>query len=358
MKITFILPGVYLAGGSKVVFEYANRLQAKGHEVCIVHPIIPPRYAKKWCDLQNLVRKTFGTFSNIKIGNKIDWYNLEVKLISIPTLDEIFIPNADIVVATSWGTAYRASKYNKNKGVKFYFIQGYETWDGEKEMVDASYKLGLHNIVISTWLENILRNKLEAEIEALIINGVDHTQFYPENIKRNQKDIRILMNYRTEKIKGFDDGLKAFNIVRNKYNNAKLVLFSVSGGNGIPEYAENHVKVIGAELRHLYNSCDIFVFPSHCEGFGLPPMEAMACGCAVVATNAGGIPDITIPGKTALVSQPQDPDTLAQNIIKLIENEDLRKRIAEGGYNYVKQFTWDKVTDKLENLFITNLTHK
>ncbi len=104
-------------------------------------------------------------------------------------------------------------------------------------------------------------------------------------------------------------------------------------------------------LREIYNSLDIFVFPSHYEGFGNPPMEAMACGAACVTTAAGAVLNYTIPGKTALVSSPEDVETLAQNIIKLIEDEDKRKRIAENGYNYVKKFTWTKATDQLEEIF-------
>ena len=93
------------------------------------------------------------------------------------------------------------------------------------------------------------------------------------------------------------------------------------------------------------------MYPSWTEGFGLPPIEAMACGCAVVVTNVGGVPDYAINGETVLASPPRNPEILAQNIIKLIENEDERKRIAENGYNYVKQFTWDRATNQLEKVF-------
>ena len=80
-------------------------------------------------------------------------------------------------------------------------------------------------------------------------------------------------------------------------------------------------------------------------------MEAMACGVACVTTNVGAVPDYTIPGKTALVSPPKDPETLAQNIIELLENENKRKQIAKNAYNYIKQFTWDKAVEQLERIF-------
>ncbi len=350
MKITFVIPLVSLVGGIKVVFEYANNLQARGHEVRVVYPLVPAVSGKKWYDIKYFINKILRTLINIKKGNVVDWFDLKAKLSGKPTLDEIFIPDGDIVVATSCETSYYVSKYNKNKGIKFYLIQGYETWCGEKN-IDRSYKLGLHNIVISTWLKNLIQTKIEGKIEDLIINGIDFTQFYPEITDRDKNQIRILMPYRDGKAKGFNDGLKAFEIVRNRYNNVKLVLFGVNKEKNIPENVEIHKRVIGDELRHIYNSCDIFLFPSQSEGFGLPPMEAMACGCAVVTTNVGAVPDYAIPGKTALVSAPGDPEALAQNVIQLIENKEKRKQIAENGYNYVKQFTWDKSTDELEKIF-------
>jgi len=88
------------------------------------------------------------------------------------------------------------------------------------------------------------------------------------------------------------------------------------------------------------------------EGFGLPPMEAMACRIPVVTTEVGAIPDYAIPGKTALISQPKDFKALARNLIELIENPQKRDRIAKAGYQHIQQFTWEKSTDKLEKLFM------
>lgn len=350
MKITFVLPGIALLGGVKVVFEYANILQSRGHEVRVVYPIISMSSGKKWYKTNNFVIRVLDTFSNLKQGNTVDWFDLKAKLISKPTLDEKFIPDGDIIVATSWETAYFVSKYNKKKGEKFYLIQHYEIWSGDKETVDLSYKLGFHNIVISTWLKNVLEKKLGVKTEALILNGVNLDQFCPETVPKIHTELRILMPYRSNEWKGVGDGLKAFEIVKKKYANARLVMFG-TGKKGIPEDVEYHRKITTNELVNLYRSCSIFMYPSHCEGFGLPPMEAMACGCAVVTTNVGAVPDYTIPGKTALVSLPKDPEALAYNIIRLIENEDERKRIAQDGYDYIKQFTWEKATDELEKIF-------
>ena len=128
-------------------------------------------------------------------------------------------------------------------------------------------------------------------------------------------------------------------------------MYGAKRGKDIPEWIKFHERVPDNELRELYSSSDIFALPSWVEGCQLPPMEAMACGCAVVATNVGGVPDYAINGETVLASPQKDPEALAQNIIKLLENEDERKRIAENGYDYIRQFTWDKATDELEKVF-------
>ena len=77
----------------------------------------------------------------------------------------------------------------------------------------------------------------------------------------------------------------------------------------------------------------------------------MACKVAVAATRAGAVPDYAIADKTALVSEIGDIEGLAKNIIYLVENRNERNRIAENGYNYIKQFTWERATEQLEEVF-------
>ena len=80
-------------------------------------------------------------------------------------------------------------------------------------------------------------------------------------------------------------------------------------------------------------------------------MEAMACKCALVTTDNGGCRDYAIHEKTALVSPPKDPGKLAQNLIRFLEDEELLRTVAQNGYEFVRQFTWDKAVDKMEKVF-------
>lgn len=345
MKITFILPGIGLSGGVKAVFEFANHLEKLGHTVNIIHPLVPLSLSLKG--------KIRGTIGNLIRGKNPSWFVLKAKLVRVPILSEKYIPNADIIVATWWQTAYIVNKLNAKKGKKFYLVQHYETWGGPEREVENSYKLGLKIIVNSTWLKNLLLDKLDVKSEALIFHAPDHEQFYPEKIiKEDKNTFRILMPYREELWKGALDGFKAFKIIEKAKPNAKLVIFGPKPKNDhLLEGVEFHNFPVKDKLRKVYNSCDLFLFPSIFEGFGMPPMEAMACNLPLVATRVGAVPDYTISGETALVSEPGDAPSLAKNAIKLIENEAERKKIAENGRNHVGQFTWDKAARQLEQVF-------
>lgn len=94
------------------------------------------------------------------------------------------------------------------------------------------------------------------------------------------------------------------------------------------------------ELRTLYEHAACFIYPSFYEGFGLPPLEAMACGCPVIVSNAASLPEVC--GEAALYCDPHDPTDIADKIRQLMDDADLREMLQEKGLERAKQFTWDK----------------
>ncbi len=94
------------------------------------------------------------------------------------------------------------------------------------------------------------------------------------------------------------------------------------------------------QLPHFYNLASVFVFPSFYEGFGLPPLEAMACGCPVVASRAASIPEVC--QDAALYFSPFDVDEMSQQLLQMAQSPDLRRTLKEKGLKRAQLFTWEK----------------
>jgi glycosyltransferase involved in cell wall biosynthesis len=102
------------------------------------------------------------------------------------------------------------------------------------------------------------------------------------------------------------------------------------------------------DLPYLYNLATLFVFPSLYEGFGFPPLEAMACGCPVLASKAASIPEIC--GSYVKYFDPTNVEDIASNIVKSLIAKD-RDQFVEKGLTYVKEFLWTDYYDTQISLF-------
>ena len=113
--------------------------------------------------------------------------------------------------------------------------------------------------------------------------------------------------------------------------------------------------VNNAELAELYRKASCFVYPSFYEGFGLPPLEAMACGCPVVVSNVTSLPEVC--GEAAYYVDPNDAESIAGGIEKVLRDEDLRQNMIEKGFERAKLFSWEKAAKEHLKIFeeIVNL---
>ena len=116
--------------------------------------------------------------------------------------------------------------------------------------------------------------------------------------------------------------------------------------------ASGRIEVLGfvdrAKLRDLYRSCGVFVYPSHFEGFGLPPLEAMACGAPVVAARGGALPDTV--GDAALLVAPGDADGLRDAIARILRDESLARDLSARGIARARLFRWDTSAARMAEL--------
>jgi glycosyltransferase involved in cell wall biosynthesis len=112
------------------------------------------------------------------------------------------------------------------------------------------------------------------------------------------------------------------------------------------------------QIRDIFNKSAIFVGTSWCEGFGLPPCEAAACGAALCVADNGGHREIAVHEKTALMHPPRHPEVLAANILKLLDDNEKRIKIAHAGNSSAKRFSWERSAEEFERTILQMIAQK
>ncbi|MFT2008811.1 glycosyltransferase family 4 protein [Pontibacter sp. 13R65] len=120
---------------------------------------------------------------------------------------------------------------------------------------------------------------------------------------------------------------------------------------------QQHVNFLGyvtdEQLAELYQKALCFVYPSYYEGFGLPPLEAMACGCPVVVSDRASLPEVC--GEAALYCDPDKPESISSAIQKLYLNPDLVHTLVNRGYEQVCKFSFDSTASRILQLVLKNV---
>jgi glycosyltransferase involved in cell wall biosynthesis len=338
MKINFILNAMGVSGGVKAVFMFSRELKKLGHEVNVIYPLLPLRLSHK--NPLQLVKEA--GYLALNRWQPKDWYG-DVNVIQVLALNDV--PDADVSIATQWETAYYVHDYPKSKGCKFNLVQDYEDWYARSNEVTITYNNKSKNIVHSQWLKRVIERY--GHVDAVIPHCPDHSQLYPDPVTRDPLFVRVLMCYRRETWKGMVAGVAAYRAVEKP--NTKLIMFGLDDCCPFrpDEYYSNPRQ---DEIRRIYNQSDIFLFPSEREGWGMPPMEAMACGVPVISTAVGAVPEFITPGISGIIVQPKDIQGMTKALNVLIEDKTKRERMGHQGYEAMKKYRWKNSARMLENV--------
>ncbi|MBU1690129.1 MAG: glycosyltransferase family 4 protein [Gammaproteobacteria bacterium] len=358
MKITFVLPTVNISGGIRVALIHAKALRDSGHQVRLVFP--PPKPPSFKENLKYFLngkgwRRT--TESNAKILSNLSMLqdcSIDHHVLKSwrPVIDAD-VPDADIIIATWWETAEWVAALSPIKGIKVYLIQGHEIFANVPNRAQRTYWLPLHKLVISKWLQEVMRVLYRDVHCSLVENAVDHSQFdAPLRGKQNVFTVGTLISVS----EGKNHALAINTIIEAKklLPNLRVVAFGAhKAPEMLPGWVEYHINPSQNKIPEIYSVCDAWLFTSRSEGFGLPILEAMACRTPVLSTYAGAAPEIISSNNGRLL--PDSVEDFVQAITEFANMEDPDwKILSDNAYRKAREYSWDVATTKFE-LALTNL---
>lgn len=336
-------------GGPKVIHEYANELVEDGHKITFYY-----------CYYENKKLTRIPMPSTIRFliqkfrveHEKLKWIDLDKRIEKrlIKKINDESIKNSDIIIATTIETSKPIGLLDTSKGRKFYFIQDFENWNCSDEEVYASYNLRMTNIVVAKWLKEIV-DKHSSTPSYLVSNCIDTNIFHDKGDKRRRHS--IVFHYRSADYKGPWYAIETVRKLKEKYCDLMVDVISTEDKpEELPNFCTFHHALSPLEISEINNKTEVFMCASVEEGFGLPGLEAMACGCAVISSSYKGVLEYAVDGENALLSPVRDVDAMVANIVKLFEDDELRERIAENGIKTGKERSLEKSAKEFERILI------
>lgn len=321
MRINFNSFGLGVGGGNRALFELSNRLINRGHDV---------------------------TFTVVGRKGEHNWFNpvkAEIKYMALSKLQRAFrkfffhdwnydyvtalqqaIPDCDANFATHSFTAYPTVL--SGKGKPFYFVQNYEPWFYNEPSLQLkaklTYRMPLCKLVVSRWLQEKVGG-------TFVGNGLNLDVFKPSAEKPSKPPYRVMAFLRGIDWKGESLIVKTFGILKQQFPCELVVPRNVSD----------------EELVALYSSSHVLLYPSQFEGFGYPPLEAMACGTPVVVTDCLGINEYARHLVNCYVSG-ITPEALASSVLNVLKDNALAEKLVKGGLETAREYDFERVVDRVE----------
>lgn len=296
MRIGMIEPHLLRFGGIRRVIELANGLVDRGHDVTFYLP----HGERLRCDWMRCDADVRGVEAGLDDELDVLLFNEE----------------------TQWHLPWRFTQARRRVFYALHAAWHYgkaATWEACRAPVD----LQLAN---SEWTADQLERET-GHRPTVVPTGLDHAQFHPVDVRSRYPILCV----------GDTRGWKGTRLIREAAARVDLP---------VEEYA--HKDLRQDQLAREYAKSEVFVVGSRAEGFGLPGLEALACGVPLVTTDNGGCREYAVEGETALIVPPDDPDAMATAIKRVRGDAELRERLVANGLAMAARFDWDRATQAVE----------
>lgn len=322
--LQFILPTSDLHGGIRLPIEIAQWLEETGWSPRLVGP-----------------------------GPRPEWHEMTVPWLPLNPLDETTIPEADVTIATFYTTVEPALRSGSPH--VFHLCQGFEGLHPEyaaiRGVIDKAYRAAIPKLIVSQHLEAILKDHYPDVRCHFVGEAVDPRLFHPGEFRSGPGPLRVgLVGTFPVRVKGIRDGLEGVRLARLAGLDIELHRASVDPmteeETDLGPTDRFHCHLPTASMPSFYAGIDVLVFPSLSEeGFGLPVLEALACGVPVLHSD---IPSLrALPPTATLRFPPGDPAAIARQLDEL-RDPAVRRSLRAAGLAAAEMFRPQTLVSRME----------
>ena len=274
------------------------------------------------------------------------------RIASKQNVDLLYCPNGNApLIPTSYSVVVCIHDVNSFEGWSSSIHQLYR-----RAMIPLGARLADSVITVSEFSKQEIATHLDISLESIHVvhNGIDEIFFSDSSGDQFRLPSQyILFVGALNPRKNIKNIIRSFIILKDKSDfDTDLVIIGprnkkIFKNMSIEERNDIHTPgfVTKKQLKHAYINADVFLYPSLYEGFGLPPLEAMACGTPVIASNRTSMPEIL--NDAALLIDPTNVDEIVNSVKKILENGNKADELRVAGKTRAKKFTWTKATKTL-----------
>lgn len=362
MKICIVSDAYYPypSGVTEHAYNLAKYLREKGHRVTILTLHYPGEKKEK----------------NVERVGRVIFVPMNGTLVTVPFLNPsvvraFFMKNSFDIVHLHGpffpGLSHWALKYSNAPCVATFHTTGFSEITigaGLYQKLFPFYKNLKARIGVSPVAVDFIKPYIPGDY-LIVPNGVDTSHFSPSGKKHKKiekiEGKKLLFLGRLDTRKGLGQLLPAFKLLQKEMD---IHLIVAGKGPEKPRYEkfvkENNLSerthflgyIPNEELPSIYRSCNIYCSPAlGGETFGIVLLEAMASGTPVVSSNIAGYRQVINDGENGLLFDPHSPQDIKQKISRLLQNENLKKKLIENGLESAKQYDWLNVTDRILEIY-------
>lgn len=338
MKITFLLPGRGFSGGIRCGTRMASELSRRGHDVRIL-------YRRETLTARSIARNLY---KGLVVRAPRDWIGqFNGKCTPYKKLTAELVGKRDVLIAIGPDTVEEMVRMPDECGCKVFYAHGLTLRD--IRLRETAWNREIPKIAVSNYVREEMSKSGINNICAVVSNGIDTSEYFPEWPEADRKAVGSIYG------RGFAKDPATITSVFSKLHQLRpgipLVCF---GGSSRPKELIQAVqyKLLPTvrEARRLFSQCAVWYCASRSEGFGLPVLEAMACGCAVVTTECGGPNDYLETGVNGIAVKKKAPEEMAKEIVKILDDTSKRIRLADEAIKTAQRLSWSSAALQMEKV--------